>query len=1123
MLRKLGIAIAVLGAALVLAVCLRAIAEPMPQLYPDAEEFLTAGGLSGDLKMLGFDLYLDADSDSRWENGTDDQTALYLNAAGPQCLITTAAATWAVQAIFSGVTADITTATNEHLQLAPNGTGDIILGTDADSFVVTNTNEDLTIDPNGSGDVIASLDSGAGSYLELQSTATGVTGPTMIFRYADGTPTADDGIGGVQYYSTDSAANAQHYGSQFGVLVDPTSTSEDFRLDTWAYIGGAEKKVQELGMTTQGAGMSLPLADDGALGPTLGFAHNSASPLAADVLGRVIFAGKDSGAADQEFVRLEAINVDPTAAGEDGRIDIKPFVGGSQLTVASVGAVPNYAGTLVAGVAGQNGEYVTNTADGDICFGGNGGTNPEEVCFDLDFEANVIAMKSGTSGTNVFAFNTNIRQADNYSIAFGTAGYSGSPYLFNNSVPALKNVFTLGLNGSSSNSRTFLIADGAANGVDFGIPDQTTPTLVMQWGPCATPTACTADEKLKRFYLQHDATGGKIAVDAGTIHADLPTLTAAQTADAALIVNQTLNDPTAADPTMYYQGIKMNLTDTSHTHWGGGVYGYSLYKNGAKYFSVDYNGAVVAYGGLQTTAGSVLIGSTAGSGLKLNTTASQQALISTDISGGGSDHNLVYGTYAYSGRDYDHVQQTNPTLWIHSAVDPDTDNTQWLSLAHDQTDGVITTGKGDLVLSPATSVVAISGTTNAYPAWKRNAANMEARLADDSASTGVIASGYSANGASAFYALDCGTTCESGAISLVADNTTTPQETTIQTIHGGDPYLRISAPNDAGAATATLDIHDTVISFGTGTADVDYRIDVNGQSADGSITYMEDEDRFDFDTTVQAPYFQSTAADPADSGVVRLGNAESVCWEANPTSTDVCMNIDSSERLAFTGMTQLLLADDVEAVFGNGPDLVIGFQTDQTPDSAVIGLGTDTESLIVCDYADRNTDFAHADQNDPTFFFQSSDANDPQQFATLTWDMLAHTVGTLGAKTSSTGAQEELTCAGGGGSATLVTTSLIPDGAILHGVTTRITTALTGSTGYSVGDGADADLYGVEATATLGATTDNSDATANWGNPQLAAGEVTITFAGGNCTAGKVAVVAHYTTVTAPSVNAVTP
>jgi len=47
-------------------------------------------------------------------------------------------------------------------------------------------------------------------------------------------------------------------------------------------------------------------------------------------------------------------------------------------------------------------------------------------------------------------------------------------------------------------------------------------------------------------------------------------------------------------------------------------------------------------------------------------------------------------------KDFDHTNQTNPTMYIHSAIDPDTDNTQWLSLAHDQTNGVLATGTGNV-------------------------------------------------------------------------------------------------------------------------------------------------------------------------------------------------------------------------------------------------------------------------------------------------------------------------------------------------------------------------------------------------------------------------------------------
>jgi len=60
--------------------------------------------------------------------------------------------------------------------------------------------------------------------------------------------------------------------------------------------------------------------------------------------------------------------------------------------------------------------------------------------------------------------------------------------------------------------------------------------------------------------------------------------------------------------------------------------------------------------------------------------------------------------------------------------------------------------------------------------------------------------------------------------------------------------------------------------------------------------------------------------------------------------------------------------------------------------------------------------------------------------------------------------------------ATITLTELIPDGAVVMGVTTKVTTALTGGvTGYQIGTAADADRWGVAATATIGTTTDNRD------------------------------------------------
>ena len=98
---------------------------------------------------------------------------------------------------------------------------------------------------------------------------------------------------------------------------------------------------------------------------------------------------------------------------------------------------------------------------------------------------------------------------------------------------------------------------------------------------------------------------------------------------------------------------------------------------------------------------------------------------------------------------------------------------------------------------------------------------------------------------------DAGTSANSYAITLTADNATTPQYGSIQVMYGADPYLRISAPNDAGTATAIMDLKDQRVVIGSSAAGVDYDIYMQGETNQGTITYMEDEDRFDFDNDIK--------------------------------------------------------------------------------------------------------------------------------------------------------------------------------------------------------------------------------------------------------------------------------
>jgi hypothetical protein len=218
-----------------------------------------------------------------------------------------------------------------------------------------------------------------------------------------------------------------------------------------------------------------------------------------------------------------------------------------------------------------------------------------------------------------------------------------------------------------------------------------------------------------------------------------------------------------------------------------------------------------------------------------------------------------------------------------------------------------------------------------------------------------------------------------------------------------------------------------------------------------------------------ASYYTSSAADPADAGQIRLGGSDTICYEN--ASSEVCVGA----RAGTAGGVRLTAPN---------------FET-----SSAYYFGDES---VLYDSGTRQLDMTNDAASYSAFRFNF----DSSKRSIATTQIV----------------QQQLTCAGGG-SATLVTSGLIPDGSFLFSIGTRIATALTGSTGFSVGDGTDADLYGVQAAATQGSTTSNADATASFANPLLAAGEVTLTFAGGNCTAGVVTVHATYLSVTAPQTN----
>jgi hypothetical protein len=60
----------------------------------------------------------------------------------------------------------------------------------------------------------------------------------------------------------------------------------------------------------------------------------------------------------------------------------------------------------------------------------------------------------------------------------------------------------------------------------------------------------------------------------------------------------------------------------------------------------------------------------------------------------GAGRQWIIGEASYWNNDFDHAIQVDPTLFVHSATDPNTSNTQWWSIAHNKTNALYDLGSG---------------------------------------------------------------------------------------------------------------------------------------------------------------------------------------------------------------------------------------------------------------------------------------------------------------------------------------------------------------------------------------------------------------------------------------------
>lgn len=341
------------------------------------------------------------------------------------------------------------------------------------------------------------------------------------------------------------------------------------------------------------------------------------------------------------------------------------------------------------------------------------------------------------------------------------------------------------------------------------------------------------------------------------------------------------------------------------------------------------------------------------------------AVIGLGNTDGGANRNLIITDIANLVRDHDHVLlSADPTVFVHSSTDPDVDNTQYLSFYHDKTHGRLVTGTG---------IVAIGTGTPAF------AAGVGSLLVSSSLEVGAgvrITSDLYVGG----YTTPAQGIGFPDGISLGFGGSSPSYDARMRWDTGQTNHALLLGLSGS-RSLIICEYADMATNFGHAVA------------ANPTL-YIQSSDATAPNDYVAIHHDQTRGRIETGNGCLVIGNGTPV---QSLSSGDLLVTAQLEvgtylyvPYLTVSGWSKFdsdaTFKSGNYANFGANTYMKMGWNTGQTNPSFVMGVGTDSRTIIICENNDVNVDWGHSNHLNPTLYIQSSDHGNPSKYLALYHD-----------------------------------------------------------------------------------------------------------------------------------------